>query len=550
MREFDWEKLYKDNYRAVYWTCLSFMKNKDDAEDITQNVFITAFEKLNDFEDEAKASSWLRTVAAHKCLDVLKLRRTVSLDERMEDEEMGEFSEPVDENFLPDEYAIDEEKRTIVMDIVRKSLTQEQYLTVIMFYFDEMSISDIAKAMGVPEGTIKSRLNTSRRKIKEGVEMYEKKNDKIYAAVPFLSLLLQKQAMAEIPTIPPMPSAFIKQIPSPKSDLAVKQAAKGMAKTAGKEGIKMISKKAIIAAVAVVAVGTAGVITTKVIHDKKEEKNVEITTLNEEQQLESKENQSAEATGNGGEHSAASMESGATVEPVSYLIADDDSVSLERKLNAVVTCYLQKDQFEYKRLSEKTNFRFEYDNTENILKLDKLVPTYLKMDASEFWASDEEMLNDSQYQYYVEPIGRLVSLHQEGDQVTIYYSVQRTFTPESGAACIKSKMMVEAARDTSVEHISDPDEFVRNLDAEKRKEMFDDYVESAYMYSGAPLMYYKVTYTLQGNFLKDEDFDDLVTKLMDFETGEEVTQEEAWQYNVKNEFMPDGSPNPNYQKDY
>ena len=550
MREFDWEKLYKDNYRAVYWTCLSFMKNKDDAEDITQNVFITAFEKLNDFEDEAKASSWLRTVAAHKCLDVLKLRRTVSLDERMEDEEMGEFSEPVDENFLPDEYAIDEEKRKIVMDIVRKSLTQEQYLTVIMFYFDEMSISDIAKAMGVPEGTIKSRLNTSRRKIKEGVEMYEKKNDKIYAAVPFLSLLLQKQAMAEIPTIPPMPSAFVKQIPSPKSNLTVNQAAKGMAKTAGKEGMKMISKKAIIAAVAVVAVGTAGVITTKVIHDKKEEKNVEITTLNEEQQLESKENQSTEVTGNGGEQSAASMESGATVEPVSYLIADDDSVSLERKLNAVVTCYLQKDQFEYKRLSEKTNFRFEYDNTENILKLDKLVPTYLKMDASEFWASDEEMLNDSQYQYYVEPIGRLVSLHQEGDQVTIYYSVQRTFTPESGAACIKSKMMVEAARDTSVEHISDPDEFVRNLDAEKRKEMFDDYVESAYMYSGAPLMYYKVTYTLQGNFLKDEDFDDLVTKLMDFETGEEVTQEEAWQYNVKNEFMPDGSPNPNYQKDY
>ncbi len=550
MREFDWEKLYKDNYRAVYWTCLSFMKNKDDAEDITQNVFITAFEKLKEFEDEAKASSWLRTVAAHKCLDVLKLRRTVSLDERMEDEETGEASEPVDENFLPDEYAIDEEKRTIVMDIVRKSLTQEQYLTVIMFYFDEMSISDIAKSMGVPEGTIKSRLNTSRRKIKEGVEMYEKKNDKLYAAVPFLSLLFQKQAMAEIPTIPPIPSAFIKQIPSPKSNLAVKQTTKGVAKTAGKEGIKMISKKAIIAAVAVVAVGTAGVITTKVIHDKKEEKNVEITTLNEEQQLESKENQSSEATGNGGEQSAISVESGASVEPASYLIADDNSVSLERKLNAVVTCYLQKDQFEYKRLSEKTNFRFEYDNTENILKLDKLVPTYLRMEASEFWATDEEMLNDSQYQYYVKPIGRLVSLHQEGDQVTIYYSVQRTFTPESGAACIKSKMMVEAARDTSVEHISDPDEFVRNLDAEKRREMFDDYVGSAYMYSGAPLLYYKVTYTLQGNFLKDEDFDDLVTKLMDFETGEEVPQEEAWQYNVKNEFMPDGSPNPNYQKEY
>ena len=74
-------------------------------------------------------------------------------------EEYGDSREPVDEDFLPDEYAIDAEKRQIVMDIVKKTLSEKQYQTVIMFYFDEMNISDIAKAMGVPEGTIKSRLN-------------------------------------------------------------------------------------------------------------------------------------------------------------------------------------------------------------------------------------------------------------------------------------------------------------------------------------------------------------------------------------------------------
>lgn len=72
-------------------------------------------------------SYWLRTVAAHKCLNALKARHTVSLDERLEDEEYGDSREPVDEDFLPDEYAIDAEKRQIVMDIVKKTLSEKQY---------------------------------------------------------------------------------------------------------------------------------------------------------------------------------------------------------------------------------------------------------------------------------------------------------------------------------------------------------------------------------------------------------------------------------------
>ena len=278
MQEFNWEKVYQENYRSVYWTCLSFMKNADDAEDITQNVFISAFESWETIKDENKISAWLKSVAAHKCLNAIKARRTDSLDERMEDEEFGEFNEPVDENFLPDEYAINDEKRKIVMDIVRKTLSDDLYQTVIMFYFDDMNISEIASAMGVPEGTIKSRLNHSRKKIKEGVERFEKKNDKIFIAVPFLSLLLRNQALTEVPSIPVISASLTELMTASKTKLAAKSA-KEVAKVAGKQGAKVLGKKAIIATVACITLGTASVETVKIIRNSRsQDENAAIMT--------------------------------------------------------------------------------------------------------------------------------------------------------------------------------------------------------------------------------------------------------------------------------
>lgn len=171
------DELYKSTSSAVYFTCLSFVKNEQDAEEITQNAYITAFGKLKTLQQPEKFEPWIKRIAVNLCKDFLRKKDahpTQPLDEQIN-------YETVDENFLPEEYVTSAEKRSIVMRIMRDDLSDVLYQTVIMFYFDEMSVATIAQEMNCPEGTVKYRLNAARAKIRQGVLKYEKKSgDKLY----------------------------------------------------------------------------------------------------------------------------------------------------------------------------------------------------------------------------------------------------------------------------------------------------------------------------------------------------------------------------------
>ena len=552
MKEFDWEKIYKDNYRTVYWTCLSFLKNPADAEDITQNVFISAIENLKTSESEKQVAVWLKTVAVRKCLDVIKLRRTVSLDERLEDDESGEAQEPVDENFLPDEYAIDKEKRQIVMNILHDVLNEEQYLTVVMFYFDEMSIQDIAKAMGVPEGTIKSRLNTSRRRIKEGVEMYEKKNnDKLYAAAPFLSLLLKNQALTDIPTVPPIPQAISARIPSPKIT-NIKEAAKHdtgkdhsalsgqTAKAAAKGGIKMSTNKIIITAACALA-ATAGVVTTVVLLNKDKEPAVQPETTVTD---------SSAAEEAGGKTSG----DAAQVTGSAYLLANDDNVSFYEKIHAVVKKSICNDPNEYNTLTQNSDFRYEYDASDILIEYQRSFPELIYADPDKIWASDEEMLNDEKYQRYVSIYEScyIVSAVEDDDTVTIYFYSALGYSEDAADTFLQTRLLQANGGRLAEDCYRNAEEFMNDQTPEKLKELVYDYAYTTSIdcYHSSDI-YYKVTYDLVDGFISDEDMDDLTRKLLFPNNGcEEVTFDEAWQYNTTTQFLPfTGDVNPYYQKE-
>ena len=68
------EKLYEENYKAVYYVCLKFFKNPEDAEDMTQNVFIKAFDKIDTLADVNKFSPWIRQIASRECINELQKR--------------------------------------------------------------------------------------------------------------------------------------------------------------------------------------------------------------------------------------------------------------------------------------------------------------------------------------------------------------------------------------------------------------------------------------------------------------------------------------------
>jgi RNA polymerase sigma factor (sigma-70 family) len=183
------ETLYSQSYRAVYFTCINLVKNEQDALDITQEVYISAYQNLSTLADRSRFMPWITRIAVNKCKDYLKVNRPIPVD----DEALEGLAAEENENFLPDEYINNQVKRQLVMDIMRNSLSDTLYSTVILYYFDGLSVTEVAEIMECPVGTVTYRLSVARGKIKAGVLAYEKKNnDRLYSfsTVPFLSALL------------------------------------------------------------------------------------------------------------------------------------------------------------------------------------------------------------------------------------------------------------------------------------------------------------------------------------------------------------------------
>ncbi|MBE5885331.1 MAG: sigma-70 family RNA polymerase sigma factor [Lachnospiraceae bacterium] len=187
------EEIYRETSKNVYFICISFLNNEEEAKDVMQDTYITAYQKLEQLQEKEKFTAWISQIAVNKCKKIL-LKNSPML---MEPESMINLATENNENFLPEEYITQKSKRKIVMDIMRKKLSDIQYQTVILFYFNDLSIEEIADIMECPPGTVKYRLSVSRAKIKEGVLEYENESkDKLYsfAPIPFLAGLLAMEA--------------------------------------------------------------------------------------------------------------------------------------------------------------------------------------------------------------------------------------------------------------------------------------------------------------------------------------------------------------------
>lgn len=268
------DRLYTLTRGGVWYTCISLLKNEENAKDIMQDTYLTAYEKLAELRNPASVQSWLNRIAANKCRNYLTAR-----ENRAAAEDSEEILENIpDDLLLPDEYVTDKAKRKIIMDIIRDVLSEEQYKTVVLYYFDEMNAAEIAQLMGCHEKTVLYRLKTARMKIKEGVTRYEKENkDKLYGVIPvvFLARLLKAEADNPSATVPApdLPSPLASQQPQPSqtsqpspqlNEDPFKASQKHMAKAVKNGGKRMFdslkSKIIIGACAAAVTVGTTAAV--------------------------------------------------------------------------------------------------------------------------------------------------------------------------------------------------------------------------------------------------------------------------------------------------
>lgn len=156
----DFESIYADCSRLVYWTAYGVVKAHADAMDVSQNVFLRVLKHIQKLEgmNDAQLRGWLYRVTVNACLDLKrKQRREVITDE-------GFDALPVSQSELPEAAALDAEQKRILREAI-DSLPDIYRETVILHYFSGLSYENIAAHTGVSEGTVKSRMSRAKDKL-------------------------------------------------------------------------------------------------------------------------------------------------------------------------------------------------------------------------------------------------------------------------------------------------------------------------------------------------------------------------------------------------
>ncbi len=163
-----WEKLVRLHTRRIYNICYRFSGQRHEAEDMTQEVFLRLFGTLGKFQPAQGAfTTWMTSVTRNLLIDHHRRTRRDRMTDSMED--VAEVETKRAPGRLPDQAALDSE----LSDQVQRALTKvspELREAVILRDLQGFEYSEIQKVLGVPEGTVKSRINRGRIELAKRLE--------------------------------------------------------------------------------------------------------------------------------------------------------------------------------------------------------------------------------------------------------------------------------------------------------------------------------------------------------------------------------------------
>jgi RNA polymerase sigma factor (sigma-70 family) len=231
------EELYSIYYSRILTLARVTVKNNADAEDILQQAFTNAWENIAGLSNPAAFSVWLQKITVNLCYRMLQKKNIAILMDIEND--LEDYSEEPSSEFLPAIYAERGDLRIRLGRII-DGLSDIQKQTVVLFYFNELKVDEIAYIMDCNAGTVKKRLFLARRAIRTEIEEEERKSNEKFYGVAGIPMLALKNLFKDY---------FGSSLPS-SSAVGAATAAVSSAK-----GVLTTTKIAVIAAIAVVCVG-------------------------------------------------------------------------------------------------------------------------------------------------------------------------------------------------------------------------------------------------------------------------------------------------------
>jgi RNA polymerase sigma-70 factor (ECF subfamily) len=145
---------YKD---MVYTLCLRMLTSEADAEEAAQDVFVKAFRSIGSFQAKSKFSTWLYRIAYNQCISVI--RKKVKMIDMVDEIPEGQ----PDEGEISGLENISANERKKYLKLAIDALAETDALVVTLFYFDELSLAEIAGITGLSSSNIRIKLHRSRK---------------------------------------------------------------------------------------------------------------------------------------------------------------------------------------------------------------------------------------------------------------------------------------------------------------------------------------------------------------------------------------------------
>ena len=244
------DELYTVLHQGLYYYIVKTVNDPELAQDLLQETFIEIYQTIDKLNEPAAFVKWSRQIAYHKCTAHARKTKDVLVDENEDGLSIFDTMEEDRTEFIPDE-ALDKADLKQTIHAMLVALPMEQRSAIMLRYFDEISVKEIAEIQGVSEGTVKSRLNYGRKALQKSVEDYEKKNGvklRCAGVIPLLLWLFANEASAT----------------SAAATTTAPVVVEG-AKAAGRFAIKKL-----IAGITAAAVVAGGVVATTLLQDKPE----------------------------------------------------------------------------------------------------------------------------------------------------------------------------------------------------------------------------------------------------------------------------------------
>ena len=193
------EQLYAIYYQKVYGFARMILRNEVDAEDVMEEAFITAWRKLGTLESPPAFSVWIQIIAKNLCNMQLRRKNIAILLDA--EQEIEDFDTEDSETLLPAVYAERADLKERLGRII-DGLSDVQRQTVVLYYFNELSVDEISDVMECSPGTVKSRLFLARNTIRAEVEEQERKTgQKFYGLVGIPTLPLGQLVQSHVESL-------------------------------------------------------------------------------------------------------------------------------------------------------------------------------------------------------------------------------------------------------------------------------------------------------------------------------------------------------------